>query len=309
MTEARDTPMGPDDVSALAALDQALDGLAAPAGGTSVPAGEPGALAALAADLRTAVPAPPPGAAERGRVAFLARAAELGPTVPAAPPVTAELGPAVPAARRPWRRGGGGVVRWRSLPLRVVALAAALVVLMAVPAAVARQARPGTALWPLREVGQQLRVSLADDPVHRAELWLNTAAAYLSAGSGAGEERRKQMADQAEEKIEDALDALEGIAGPRAAAEQARAEQLLLEVEALERQKDPGDRSGPGSGSEPSGRGGGDDDRSGSGGGDDPSGDDDRSGRGGGGDGGSGSGGGSSGSGSSGSGRGGSDHD
>jgi hypothetical protein len=301
--------MGPDDVSALAALDQALDGLAAPAGGTSVPAGEPGALAALAADLRTAVPAPPPGAAERGRAAFLARAAELGPTVPAAPPVTAELGPAAPAARRPWRRGGGGVVRWRSLPLRVVALAAALVVLMAVPAAVARQARPGTALWPLREVGQQLRVSLADDPVHRAELWLNTAAAYLSAGSGAGEERRKQMADQAEEKIEDALDALEGIAGPRAAAEQARAEQLLLEVEALERQKDPGDRSGPGSGSEPSGRGGGDDDRSGSGGGDDPSGDDDRSGRGGGGDGGSGSGGGSSGSGSSGSGRGGSDHD
>jgi polyhydroxyalkanoate synthesis regulator phasin len=303
MTEASDTPTGPDDVSALAALDQALDGLAAPAGGTSVPAGELGALAAgaalagepaalagLAADLRTAVPAPPPGAAERGRAAFLARAAELGP--------------AVPAARRPWRRGGGGAARWRSLPLRVVALAAALVVLVAVPAAVARQARPGTTLWPLREVGQQIRVSLADDPVHRAELQLNTAASYLSAGSGAGEERRKQMADQAEEKIEDALDALEGIAGPRAEAEQARAEQLLLEVEALERQKDPGDRSGPGSGSEPSGRGGGDDDRSGSG-GDDPSGGGDRSGR----VGGSGSGGGSSGSGSSGSGRGGSDDD
>jgi hypothetical protein len=56
----------------------------------------------------------------------------------------------------------------------VLGLAAALVALAAVPP-VARQARPGTALWPVRQVGQQLRVSLADDPARQAHLRLNTA--------------------------------------------------------------------------------------------------------------------------------------
>jgi hypothetical protein len=172
----------------------------------------------------------------------------------------------------------------------VLALAAALVVLAAVPA-VARQARPGTALWPVRQAGQELRASMADDPVRRAHLRLNTAAEYLAAGAGAGEERREDMADRAEELIDEALDQLKDVSGSRAAAEQARAERLLLEVRFLEHQDDPGGgpgSSGPGSGDDRSGRSG-----SGSG----SSGGDDRSGGGDDGDGsGSGSGSGSSGS-------------
>jgi hypothetical protein len=277
MTEPRgNEPMGPDDnLAELAGLDLALDELAA---GRDVPAelaGGEAALATLAAELREVVPDPPPGAAERGRAAFLAAAAA--------------------------GRDRGARWRRRSLPLRLAAVAAALVVLVALPAA-ARQARPGEALWPVRELGQAARDRLADDPVHRAHLRLNTAAAYIQAGNDAGEERREDMADQAEERIEAAMEALEGVAGPSAATERARAVLLLLQVEALEHQKDADDRSGPGSGSgeDRSGSGGGDD-RSGSGGGDaDPSGGD-RSGRGGGS--GSGSGSGSSGSGSSGSDR------
>ena len=105
------------------------------------------------------------------------------------------------------------------------------------------------------------------------------------------------MADQAEERIEAALEALEGVAGPSAAAERARANLLLLQVEALEHQKDADDRSGSGSGQVRvrARRG-----PSGSGGGGGPSGDD-RSGRGGGSGSGSGSGSSGSGSGSSGS--------
>jgi polyhydroxyalkanoate synthesis regulator phasin len=238
MTEPRDNgPMGPDDLDALAGLDLALDELAA---GRDLPAegvgGEAVALATLAAELRAAVPAPPPGAAERGRAAFLATA------------------------------GGGrgrGTIGRRSLPTRLAGLAAALVVLVALPAA-ARQAEPGTALWPVREVGQQVRDRLAD-PVDRANLRLNTAEDYIAAGTGAGEERREDMADAAEEKIKDALDALKDLSGPEAAAARARAGELEAQVEALERQKDD-DRSGSGGGTEP------DDDKSGPGGGDDRSG-------------------------------------
>jgi hypothetical protein len=266
--------MGPgDDLVALAGLDLALDEVAA---GRDVPAervdGEAAALATLAAELRETLPAPPPGAAERGRSAFLATAA-AGRTRGAA-----------------WRR---------SLPLRLMAAAAALVVLVTLPAA-ARQARPGTALWPLREAGQQVRDGLADDPVHRAHLRLNTAADYLAAGTGAGEERRKDMADQAEERIEAALEVLDGAAGQAAEAERARARRLLVQVEALERQDDRDDRSGSGSGpgEDRSGPGGGG--RSGGGGDDDPSGDDGSGGAGSG----SGPGGGSSGSGTGGSGSG-----
>jgi hypothetical protein len=270
-------PMGAaDDLAALAGLDLALDELAA---GNDPPVerlgGEAAALATLAAELRAAVPEPSPEVTERGRAAFLAAAA----------------------------RGRDRRPRWRrSMPLRLVALAAALVVLVAVPAA-ARQARPGTALWPVREVGQQVRDRLTDDPVQRAGLRLDTAAEFLAAGAGAGEERRKDMADAAEERIEAALDVLDDIPGARADAARVRAGRLLAQVEALERQDDPDDRSGSGSGTEPGG------DRSG--GDDDPEGED-RSGQGGGGSGsGSGSGsGGESGSGSgSGSGRSGSGDD
>jgi uncharacterized membrane protein YgcG len=145
----------------------------------------------------------------------------------------------------------------------MAAVAAALVVLVALPAT-ARQARPGTALWPVRQVGQQVRDRLADDPVGRAHLRLNTAESYLAAGAGPGEDRRKELADRAEEQIEDGLDVLDGVAGPEAAAERARAQQLLLRVDALEHQKAPEDRSGPGSGDDRSGSGGGSSSGSGS---------------------------------------------
>ena len=282
-------PMPPgDDLAALAALDLALDELAAGDVAASPIEGEAAVLAAVAAELRAAAPPSPPGAAERGRAAFLAQAAELQGT-----PDTAE--PPGPPSAAP------AAGRRRRLPVRVLALAAALVVLAAVPA-VARQARPGTALWPVRQAGQELRASLADDPVRRAHLRLNTAEDYLAAGAGAGEERREDMADRAEELIDEALDRLKDVTGDRAAAERARAGRLLIQVDALERQEDQGGGSGPGSADDNSGRGGGGDDDGGGGG----SGDD-RSGRGGGdggGGSGSGSGGGSgSGSGSSGSNR------
>jgi hypothetical protein len=264
-----------DDLAALAGLDLALDELAAGRGLSAAPDGEAAALVALAADLREAMPAPPPGAAERGRAAFLAAT----------------------AGGRPRGRGGR-----RSLSLRLAAVAAALVVLVALPAA-ARQAGPGTALWPVRSVGQQVRDRLAGDPVDRARLRLDIAEQYLRAGAGAGEEGRKDMADAAEGKIEDALEALEDLSSPEVAAVRFRAIQLEYRVESLERQKDADDRSGSGEEAEPG------DDRSGPGGGDDRSGsddeaepgDDDRSGPGGGDDGGgsgSGSGKGSTGSGS-----------
>jgi uncharacterized membrane protein YgcG len=250
---------GDDDLAALAGLDLALDELAA---GRDLPAGEvagnAAALAALAADLRAAMPTPPPEAAERGRAAFLAAAAGGRPR------------------GRVWRR---------SLPLRLAAVAAALVVLVALPAA-ARQADPGTALWPVRSVGQQVRDRLTDDPVDRARLRLNTAADYLAAAEGSGEEGREDMADAAEEKIEAAVEALKDLSGPQVAAVRARATQLEAQVEKLERHKDADDRSGSGGETEPG------DDRS-----DDDPADDDNSGPGGGDDDG-GSGKGSSGSGS-----------
>ena len=198
MTEPRDNgPMGPDDdLAALAGLDLALDELAAGRDPSADEVGgEAAALAALAAELRAAVPAPPPGAAERGRAAFLATAGAGRPRGAA------------------WRR---------SLPLRLAGLAAALVVLVALPAA-ARQADPGTALWPVREVGQQVRDRLAGDPVRRANLRLNIAEDYIAAGTGAAEDRREDMADAAEDKIKDALDALKDLSGPEVAAVRARA--------------------------------------------------------------------------------------
>ena len=298
-------PMGPEgDLAAVAALDLALDELAAGDVAASPIEGEAAVLAAVAAELRVAVPPPPPAAAERGRAAFLARAAEVR-----GEPATAELprpAPATPAA--PTAAAG----RRRRLPVRVLALAAALVVLAAVPA-VARQARPGTALWRVREAGQELRISLADDPVRRAHLLLNRAEDYLAAGARAGEKGREDMADRAEDLIDGVLDQLKDVSGSRAAVERARAERLLQDVRALEHQDDQAGGPGPGSGEDRSGPSGGSgsgssgDDHSGRG-GDDGGGDD-------GGGSGSGSGGGRSGSdsspgsGTSGSNRSGSDND
>jgi polyhydroxyalkanoate synthesis regulator phasin len=286
--------LGPEDeLAAVVALDLALDELAAGDVAVSPIEGEAAVLAAVAAELRAAV-RPPPGAAERGRAAFLVRAAEVHGEA-----ATAELSRPAPAAAAPAAAG-----RRRRLPVRVLALAAALVVLAAVPA-VARQARPGTALWPVREAGQELRISLADDPVRRAHLRLDIAEEYLAEGARAGEERREDMADKAGDLIDEVLDQLEGVPGSRAAVERARAERLLLAVRALEHQDDQGGGPGPsgsgpgpgsGSGADRSGSSGGSgggspgDDHSGRGGGDD-AGDD-------GGGSGSGSGGGRSGSGS-----------
>ena len=101
--------------------------------------------------------------------------------------------------------------------MRLAGVAAALVVLVALPAA-ARQAEPGMTLWPVRAVGQQVRDRLADTRSDRAHLRLSTAEDYLAAGTGAAEERRKDMADAAEEKIEDALEALKDLSGPEVAA-------------------------------------------------------------------------------------------
>ena len=307
-------PVGPaDELAAMAALDLALDELAAGDVAASPIEGEAAVLAAVAVELRAAVPPPPPGAAERGRAAFLARAAELqgepataeleGAPATGGPeegPATAELPRTTPASPVVGRR--------RRLPVRVLALAAALVVLAAVPA-VARQARPGTALWPVRQAGQELRAGLADDPVRRAHLRLSTAAQFLAEGAGADEERREDMADRAEELIDEALDQLDDLSGSRAAVERARAERLLLAVRDLEHQDDQGSGSGPGSSGSGSGSGSGED-RSGRGGSGSGSSDDDHSGRGGGDDDGSASGtSGSSGSRAPGSNRSGSDDD
>jgi len=124
-----------DDPAGLAALDLALDELAAGDVAASPIEGEAAVLAAVAAELRAAVPPPPPGAAERGRAAFLARAAELR-----AEPATGELQEGAAAAELPLTTPASPVVgRRRRLPVRVLALAAALVVL-------ARRSRR----WPAR---------------------------------------------------------------------------------------------------------------------------------------------------------------
>jgi uncharacterized membrane protein YgcG len=224
------------DRDALVELDRALDELAAgtfpagPATAGAAGAGEVAALAALAAELRAAVPSPPSGAADAGRAVLLAAAA-------APPPGTA-------ARRRRFAR------------VRVLAAAALLAV--AVPAALAGRALPGTPLWPLRQVGQQVRLGLTGDPVQRAHLRLNTATMLLDAARDSGGYRQTGLV-ACREQIQAAVAQLGGRSGPQAAAERARAERLLADLEDLSRsagneeRDDPGtgggdDRSGPGSG-------------------------------------------------------------
>jgi uncharacterized membrane protein YgcG len=220
------------DLDALLGLDRALDELAVggePAAARA--AGEAADLATLAAELRAAVPAAPRGAAARGRAALLASAAT--------PPRTSAL------RRRRFARA------------RV--LAAALALGIAVPAALAGRALPGTPLWPLRQAGQQVRLGLTADPVDRAHLRLNSATLLLAAARDSGGYRRAGLA-ACREQIQAALAQLGGRSGPGAAAERARAEGLLADLDALERSAgegeqrrgpDPGrddDRSGPGGG-------------------------------------------------------------
>jgi hypothetical protein len=224
------------DRDALVELDRALDELAAgaspPAGG--VAAGEVAALAVLAAELRAAVPPPPSGAADAGRAALLAAAA--------APPEGAVVA------------GVGAARRRRFARVRVLAAAALLAV--AVPAALAGRALPGTPLWPLRQAGQQVRLSLTGDPVQRAHLRLNTAAMLLDAARDSGGYRQTGLV-ACREQIQAALAQLGGRSGPQAAAERARAEGLLADLEDLSRSAENEERDDPGTG--------GDDERSGPG--------------------------------------------
>jgi uncharacterized membrane protein YgcG len=220
-----------DDLDVLLRLDRALDELAGGAPPAAVDrAGEAAVLATLAAELRAAVPAPSPDAAARGRAALLASAA----TTPVGAP-----------RRRRFARA------------RV--LAAALALAVAVPAALAGRALPGTPLWPVRQAGQQVRLGLTADPVARAHLRLETAAMLLDAARDDGGYRRG-LAAGCREQIEAALAQLGGRSGPAAAAERARAEGLLADLDSLEQPAGENDeRRGPGPGQE--------DDRSGPGGG------------------------------------------
>jgi uncharacterized membrane protein YgcG len=229
----------------LLGLDRALDELAAVGDPAAVgAAAEAAALAALAAALRAAVPAPPEGAAARGRAALLATASA----------------PAAAGSRRRWparstARPGTGLPgrRW---PARARALAAAVALAVAVPAALAGRASPGTPLWPLRQAGQQVRLDLTGDPVARAHLRLNTAELLLAAARDSGGYRRAGLA-ACREQVQAAMTQLSGRAGPAAAVERARAEELLADLDDLERSAGNQDRRGPGSG--------GDGDRSGTG--------------------------------------------
>jgi hypothetical protein len=253
---------------ALLQLDRALDALAG--GGATPPApdaageqaAEAAALAGLAAELRDAVPAPRGAdAAARGRAALLAAARGRAALLAAAPV---------------WSRRGGTTGR-RLAPVRrrlALALATALLA-VAVPAAMAGQARPGTPLWPLRQAGQQARLGLAADPVERAHLRLNTAAMLLDAAREGGGYQHEGLAVRCREQATAALAQLGGRPGPRAAAERARAEGLLAELDSLARSAGDGGRRGPGPerGGDRSGPGGGDRSGPGGGGGEEPGGD------------------------------------
>jgi uncharacterized membrane protein YgcG len=221
-----------DHRDALVELDRALDELAA-GGEAPAPAaaGEVACLAAVAVELHAAVPSPPPAAATQGRAALLAAAA--------APPGTSARGLGVVRA---------GASRWRRFA-RVRVLAAALLLAVAVPAALAGRALPGTPLWPLRQAGQQVRLGLTADPVQRAHLRLNTAAMLLDAARDSGGYRQAGLA-ACREQIQAAMAQLGGRAGPAASTERARAEGLLADLDDLRRSAGGGERGGPGRGGE-----------------------------------------------------------
>jgi hypothetical protein len=151
---------------------------------------------------------------------------------------------------------GPGASRRRRFP-RVRVLAAALLLAVAVPAALAGRALPGTPLWPFRQAGQQVRLGLTADPVQRAHLRLNTAAMLLDAARDSGGYRQAGLV-QCREQIQAATAQLAGRAGPAAAAERARAEGLLADLGDLERSaRVDGERGGGGGGDDRSGPGGG----------------------------------------------------
>jgi hypothetical protein len=218
----------------LLGLDRTLDELAAgcdPAAAGA--AGEAEELAALAAELRAAAPAPPEGAAARGRAGLLASAATA------------------PVAGRSGRRRSVGegarpstVVPGRHWSARVRVLVAAAALAVAVPAALAGHASPGTPLWPLRQAGQQLRLDLTGDPVARAHLRLDTAELLLAAARDSGGYRQAGLA-ACRQEVQAALAQLGGHDEPAAAAERDRAGELLAGIDRLERSAGNQDRRGP----------------------------------------------------------------
>jgi hypothetical protein len=236
------------------------------------------ALVATAAELRASVPAPRSEAAARGREAFLA---------------STDRFIATQAGRRR-----------RRVLVRAAALAAALL-LVGIPGALARQALPGSPLYPVHQATQDARLALTSSPVSKARILLDEAERMRDEAVRSSSERDRCVR-VGRDDANQALATLQGVGGAAAQRQVARANALLHDFHDLAEGKLPGeDRGGSGGGDDHSGRSGGDDsggDRhggsgsssSGSGGGDDHSG----SGSSGSGSGSSGSGSGSSGSGS-----------
>jgi uncharacterized membrane protein YgcG len=238
------------------------------------------ALVATAAELHASVPAPRPEAAARGREAFLASTDRFI------------------AARAGRRR--------RRVLVRAAALAAALL-LVGIPGALARQALPGSPLYPIHQATQDAKLAFTFSPVGKARMLLDEAERMRDEAVRSASERDRCVR-VGRDDANQALATLRGVGGAAAQQQVARANALLHDFHDLAEGKLPGeDHGGSGGGDDHSGRGGGGGDSggdrhggsgssgSGSGGGDDHSGS--RS---------SGSGSGSSGSGSGGSGSGGS---
>jgi hypothetical protein len=182
-----------------------------------------GALVATAAALRSSVPAPRPEAAARGREAFLASADRL-------------------AASKLGRRR-------RRVLVRAAALAAALL-LVGIPGALARQALPGSPLYPVHEVTQDARLAFAGSPVDKARILLDEAERMRDQAVRGGGDRDRCIRVGSDDANQ-ALDKLRGVPGAAAAAQVARANQLLHDFHDLAEGKLPGDdHSGPGRGAD-----------------------------------------------------------
>jgi hypothetical protein len=194
------------------------------------------ALVATAAGLRAAVAAPSPEAAARGREAFLASADAVAGS----------------------RRGG----RRRKLLLRATGLAAALL-LVGIPGALARQALPGSPLYPVREATQDARVALTPSPVSKARILLGDAE-RLRAEAVRSQSRRDDCIRAGRAEVNEALAKLRGLTSAAALRQWVRAQGLLDDFRDLAEGKLPGDHGGRGGGvQDHSGKGGGSDDRGG----------------------------------------------
>jgi hypothetical protein len=179
------------------------------------------ALAATAAALRSSLPAPRPEATARGREAFLASADRL----------------AASQAGRPRRRR-----------LLLAAALAAVLLLVGIPGALARQALPGSPLYPVHEVTQDARLAFARGPVDKARILLDEAERMRDRAVSGGSDRERCIT-VGTDNANQALDRLRGVSGPAAAAQVARANQLLHDFHDLAEGKLPGDdHSGPGRG-------------------------------------------------------------